>query len=481
MVSATATDSKSITIDYQVNQAPPASQPLQFGIYRSSDSQFDSTATLVDTWTVAPPRQGQPGALVDNAGQPAGALETHQLTIPLPDGLPIDPQKPYVLVVADPGLPSATTDPGQTASFRTYTIGIVTHGGLQNTHWKDGPKWQVETAAILQQQGYDAVIAYNWIAASDLPGRAAMQGPRLASEILAAASQFPASDPVDLHFIGHSEGAVVNTQALVSLESQMTPQLKAGYIKDTLLDPHPANNAILGQEYSVTSGPLGMLATAEISSFQSKAKDPPVFVPSIVNDAEVFYQHTSAANSHGVNSDLYNLWGEVPVQGPAHYYNLTAAGATHAGSTGVSQWYADFVAPTLGNQAPLIQKLQLNGQIDQAGATATSSPVSALSASGPGQVVSGRQPEFSGTAAPGSTIRVYVGPASKLSQIGPAGWTKASANGQWSLTADRPLANGRYRAVAMAFSPALSTRPALAIVPTIPMGNFVVVAQPGSA
>ncbi len=417
-------------------------------------------------------------ALLDDAGQPAGALGTHQLTIPLPNGLPIDPQKPYVLVVADPGTPSATTDPGQTASFRTYSIGIVTHGGLQNTHWKYGPAWQVETAAIMKQQGFDAVIAYNWLAASDLPGRAAMQGPRLASEILAAASRFPASDPVDLQFVGHSEGAVVNTRAMVALESQMTPQLKAGYIKDTLLDPHPANNAVPGQQYSVTDGALGMLATAEISSFQSKAKDPPVYIPSIVNDAEVFYQHTSAANSHGVNSDLYNLWGEVPVQGPAHYYNLTTAGATHGGDTGVSQWYANFVAPTLGNQAPLIQTLQFSGQIDQDGSTSTvtspSSPAKAPSATGSGPVVSGRHPEFSGTAAPNSTIRLYIGPASKPSEIGPAGWTKADATGQWSLTTNRPLANGRYRAVAMAFSRALATRPALEVVPTLPLGGFVV-------
>src|SRR5262249_52668404 len=150
----------------------------------------------------------------------------------------------------------STTDPAQTASFRTYSIGIVTHGGLQNSHWKYGPKWQVQTAAVMQRQGYDAVIAYNWVAASDLPGRAAMQGPRLARQILAAASQFPASDPVDLHFVGHSEGAVVNTEAMVALDGEMTPQLRAGYIKDTLLDPHAANNGVPGKEYSVTSGPL---------------------------------------------------------------------------------------------------------------------------------------------------------------------------------------------------------------------------------
>jgi hypothetical protein len=482
MLSATQSDSRSITVDYQVNQAPDSSHPLQFGIYRSSDSHFDSNATLVDTWTVsapgkgdvpldaaarflrlnawavATPGPGQAGALVDDSGQPAADPGTHELTIPLPDGLPIDPHKPYVLVVADPSFPSAKTDPGQTASFRTYTIGIVTHGGLQNTHWKNGPAWQVETAAILQQQGYDAVIAYNWLAASDVPGRAAMQGPRLASEIMAAASQFPASDPVDLHFIGHSEGAVVNTQAIVALETSMTPQLKAGYIKDTLLDPHAANNAVAGRQYDVTSGMLGALATAEISSFQSKAKDPPVFIPSIVTDAEVFYQHTSVDKSHGVNSGLYNLWGEVPVEGPAHYYNLTDAGATHAGNTGVSQWYANFVAPTLGDQAPLVQTLQLNGQIDQA----------------PGVNPTGHLPEFSGTAAPESTIRLYVGPASKPSKIGLAGSTMADATGQWSLTINRALARGDYRAVATAFSRTLTTRPGLAIVPTRPLGNFVV-------
>ena len=75
----------------------------------------------------------------------------------------------------------------------------------------------------------------------------------------------------------------------------MTPQLKAGYIKDTLLDPHAANNAVPGQQYSLTSGPLGWLAKGEIDSFQSKAKDPAVFIPARVNDAEVFYQHTLAS------------------------------------------------------------------------------------------------------------------------------------------------------------------------------------------
>ncbi len=354
-------------------------------------------------------------------------------------------------------------------------IGIVTHGGLQNTHWKFGPAWQAKTAAILKSQGYDAVIAYHWMSDSNHPGRAARQGPRLAREILATASQFPSGAPVDLHFIGHSEGAVVNTQAIVSLESTMTPELKAGYIKDTLLDPHAANNGVAGQQYSLTGGPMGWLAKAEIDSFQSKAKDPAVFIPSVVNDAEVFYQHTLASQSHGANSGIYNLWGEVPVKGPAHYYNLTAAGTTHAGNTGVSEWYANFVAPTLASQAPLIQTLQLDAQIDHVVATTTPSARSTArqGSLSPQPVVQDRRVEFSGTAAPGSTVRIYVGPASSPSKITPGGHTTTDAAGAWTLTT-HPLPSGHYRAVVMSFSRALRTRRGLAIIPTVPLGGFVI-------
>ena len=49
-----------------------------------------------------------------------------------------------------------------------------------------------------------------------------------------------------------------------------------------------------------------------------------------------------------------------------HYYNLTDMGVTHSGKKGVALWYRNFIVPTLGNQAPLIQELQLDGQIDNA-------------------------------------------------------------------------------------------------------------------
>ena len=484
MLSATTTDSKSVTIEYQVNQAPDAANPIQFGVYRSSNGQFDSSDSLVDTITLAAPgsASGQSAIILDQSGQPATAVGTHQLTLPLAQGLPPYPEKPYVLVVADPSSPSATADPAQTASFRVYTIGIVTHGGNQDPSWIHGPPWELETAYMMRREGFDSVIGYNWVLQSSTPGAAIKQSPRLARMILDIASNFPASDPVDLEFIGHSEGTVVNTYAIVKLEGKMTPQLKSGYIEDILLDPHAANNNVPGQQMSF-GGVLGGLARAIVTNYQAESKDPPVYIPSVVDEAIVFFEHTQATAG-----GIYNLWGQVPVKsdGPVvHYYNLTDMGVTHSGKTGVNYWFRDFIAPTLGDQAPLVQELQLNGQIDNAAPPTTASVSQSTLVQqannaradrvyGPEQVVQSNQPEFSGTAAPGSIIRLALSPAAKPMNITLAGVTTASSTGQWSLTTGHPLRNGQYRTLVTAFSRTLTTRPGLAIVPTQPLGRLVV-------
>jgi hypothetical protein len=486
MLSASTNDSQSVTITYQVNQPIDTEKPLQFGVYRSSDNQFDSGDALVDTETLIPPgsSSGQ-AATLDQNGQPATAVGTHTLTIPLPGGLPPFPSKPYVLVVADPASASAATAPQQTASFRVYTIGIVTHGGIQDTSWKNGPMWQLQIAYIMKQEGFDSVIHYNWVIPSNTPGEAIKQSPRLARMILGTANRFPADAPVDLEFIGHSEGTVINTYAIVKLSDEMTPQLKSGFIEDTLLDPHAANNGLAtGQQVSY-AGVLAGLARDTVTHYQAEAKDPPAFFPSVVDQAQVFYEHTPATAS-----GIYNLWGQVPVQSdgpPVHYYNLTEMGVTHSGNTGVPEWYRNFIVPTLGDQAPLVQQLQLNGQID--GPQSAATPISARAsvaqarvdhAYGPEQVVSTSQPVFSGTAAPGSGVRLYLGPAAKPSETKIAGWTTADTAGNWSLTPRRPLHDGQYRAVVSSFSRDLATRPGLRIIPTQPLGRLVVEAQPGS-
>jgi len=486
MVSATTTNLKSVTIDYRVNQPPDPANPIQFGIYRSSDGRFDSNDSLVSTFTpVAGGGSSGQVATLDQNGQPATALGSHQLVIPLATGLPPYPEKPYVTVVADPSLPSAMTTPGQTASFRTYTIGIVTHGGIEDPSWTHGLPYQLQDAEMMRHEGYDAVIAYNWVLQSNTPGAAIRQSPRLERIILHTASKFPAGAPVNLDFIGHSEGTVINTYAIVLLEHDMTPELKAGYIVDTLLDPHAANNNVPGKQYS-TAGPLSELANAEINSYQGRAKDPPAFVPSIVDEAQVFYQHNTATADA-----IYNLWGQVPVRskGPVvHYYNLSAMGTTHSGKTGIALWYRNFIVPTLGFQAPLVQELELNGQIDgaQTMTTRVTTADGRLAAVhqaeetrvshvyGPAQVVQNDQPSFSGTAAPDSVVRLYIGPATTPSQIALSGWTKANAMGQWSLSTRRPLPDGQYRVVVTAFSRPLRTLPGLTVIPTQPLGRLVV-------
>ena len=439
---------------------------------------------MVGTVTLAPPGAAvQQGAItLDQSGKPATALGTHDLTIPLPQGLPPFPEKPYVLVVADPSSASATADPEQTASFRVFTIGIVTHGGIQDQSWKHGPPWQIETAYMMRHEGFDSVIAYNWVLQSSTPGAAIKQSPRLARMIMDVASQVPANDPVDLEFIGHSEGTVINTYAIVTLAQELTPQLKSGYIQDILLDPHAANQNVPGQQMSF-GGALGGLARDIVTNYQAQANDPPAYIPSIVDQAQVFFQH-----SQSTASAIYNLWGQVPVKsfGPVvHYYNLSDMGATHSGKTGVNYWFRDFIAPTLGDQAPLIQQLQFNGQIDGAKSptAASVSPDTLIQRAstaradrvyGPAQVVQTDQPEFSGTAAPGSLIRLALSPAGKPMNLTLAGVTTANASGQWSLTPIHSLRNGQYRTLVTAFSRTLATRPGLAIVPTQPLGRLVV-------
>jgi hypothetical protein len=475
MISAMTADSQSVTIEYRVDQPVDAAAPVSFGVYRSADGRFDASDSPVDTVTLVPPGVSGQAPTLDRAGGSATAVGTHHLTIALPGGLPPYPEKPYVLVVADPGSATATTDPRQTASFRVYTIGVVTHGGIQDPSWKHGPPWELEIAYMMRHEGFDSVIAYNWALQSSTPGEAIKQSPRLARIILGTADRFPANAVVDLELIGHSEGTVVNTYALAKLQGEMPSQLKAGFIEDTLLDPHAANEDIVTGKQMSFNGPLAGLADMVVNNYQREAKDPPPYFPSIVDQANVFFEHTSA--TAGV---IYNLWGQVPVRsdGPSvHYYNLTAMGVTHSGKTGVNYWYRDFIAPTLGNQAPLVQQLQLNGQIDGARTMTAGSSPGVDRAYGPVQVVSTAQPLFSGTAAPGSVVRLLVGPADKPSEIGLAGVTHADAGGHWSLTARRPLPAGQYRTIVTAFSRPLRIRPGLAIVPTQPLGRLVVAGQ----
>jgi hypothetical protein len=269
-----------------------------------------------------------------------------------------------------------------------------------------------------------------------------------------ALSQFPANAPVDIQFIGHSEGTVVNTQALVRLGSDLPPQLKAGWIEETLLDPHAANTSSR-QQYSVAHNPLGWLAKGLIDSYQAKAHDPEPFVPAFVDQSQVFYQQNPASRDRNTNGHIYNLWGEVPVTGATTYFNLTAAGATHSGKTGVAEWYITHVVPSLGDGAPLVRQDTLSGGLAQSGSTSGIDT-----------------PTFTGSSAPGSIVKLFVAPANKPGELVHAGRTIAGTDGRWSITAP-VLPGGRYRTLAIAWLPR-DARPRLDMVPTAPLGMLVV-------
>lgn len=438
MVSATTADSRGVTFRYDVGNAD-LDRPVRFGVYRSADATLDGSDSAVGSLTVVPP--GQPGATADQNGRPAGAVGPHTVTLPLPGGLPIAPKQPFVLVVADADHALPGEDRGHdTATFRKHVVGVITHGGVQPKEWsRGGPPWERAMARQLTAQGYDAVIPYNWVARSHTAGAAAAHGPALAGEVARVAGQFPASDPVDVHFIGHSEGAVVNSEALLQLNRQgMSPALNAGYKKVTMLDPHAANNNLAAKQYSVSGGLFGWLARQEINKFQSKAKDPLPVVPANTNEAEVFFQHTPAKKAD-THDGVYNLWGQVPVQGQAHYYDLTAPGVSHSGKFGVQDWYRLNVVPTLAAGEPAVRSGALSGEA-----------VGAAPHDGPGG--DPRQPVvYAGKAAPGTTVRLLAG-RTDSQRMTPVARGTAGADGTWTLTT-QPLLPNSYRVVAVSGSP----------------------------
>jgi hypothetical protein len=158
-------------------------------------------------------------------------------------------------------------------------------------------------------------------------------GNLLAQEVLAAAQRLPLdpNDVVDVHFIGHSRGAVVISQAIATLPSLAAgfEPLQAGYLKMTMLDPHPARNATPGF-YDAKNSHAGRLAVERYLEFQAKAVDPDVVVPGSVAEAEDYYQNTLVRDLSGKESIL-NLWGEYEIASPVpiSLHNLTGPNVGH--------------------------------------------------------------------------------------------------------------------------------------------------------
>lgn len=334
------------------------------GVYRSADPVFDASDELVGS-----------GAALTPAGFGFGSGFAG-----LNAELPLDPTRDFVLVVADPNAQVAELNDGNnTASFRKIAVAAVAHGFSVTGN---PIEWLAPFAAQVQAEGYDLAFPFVWTPLSQVPtpdgtvvaGRALADFVRLGAGILAGPN-----DVVDVHLIGHSRGTSVVSQAFQSLTlNPGSRALQFGYYKETLLDPHVARNfgpAELGAlEVLAASGTEATSQVAQISfdpsrefsrsfslavlAFQAGAMDAPAFVPSAVDEAEVYFQRlpwnattyiipgqtTTAEKFIGVN-----FLGPTAVPNPfGRSVRNIDLGPEGVGHYEVPDWYLANVVPTLG-------------------------------------------------------------------------------------------------------------------------------------
>jgi pimeloyl-ACP methyl ester carboxylesterase len=349
VLSAQLVTPTTVQFTYQTTVDPG---PFSAGVYRSADPVFDPSDVKVTS------------AMITGPSAPGGSTAT----IHLAGEMPLNPVRPYVLVVADAGNAIAETDEGNnTSSFRKLALGVVTHGVEP-----DGmmPPWVTAMATALEAKGYAETIAFDWAAASRLPvpGITTVYGLRLAEQIRLTADALGTlpTDVVDVHLIGHSRGAVVVSQALLSLNAAPGPrELQLGYTQVTLLDPHPARNRaplffgllelangsgvsnIGGFSFDPRSA-VSVAAALTILQFQAAVNDPRVVLPANVDAAEMFYQRLPWYQTiTPFEQQLHlNLWGIRPQEvvnlsgSPLVAIDLaTVPSATGVGHTGVQFWY----------------------------------------------------------------------------------------------------------------------------------------------
>jgi hypothetical protein len=346
MTFATTTDSRTVSVNYTINNASLAGQNVSFNIYRSSGYNSLSGAQLLGAATI-------PAS--DSADLSLGSHTGVKLSLTAPNGQPVtaltpNTALPFIVVVAD-------TD-GSTASFETHVLGVIVSGlelDPQLLLLNQVPAWETQMAAALQQSdGYEAVIPFNWVRLSILPFPQAIQlaAGQLYQQIVAESDQLASQHPgdvVDINFIGHSRGTLVISDVLQELNGTSDPALRGGYMEMTLLDPHPAN-LTYGQFSWASLLPGGNELAALVALFELLAQDAQVIVPSNVEQTLEFDQQTPAEQL-GFPSWLeiwINLWGEVPgaipnqsIQ-PIEAKNLTDLNAPGIGLVGhfeVPEWY----------------------------------------------------------------------------------------------------------------------------------------------
>jgi hypothetical protein len=320
--SLSTTDSRSLTVDYHVD-FENVTEPLTINFYRSPTPQFDPNHNIL----LATQIDYDP------------AIGTHEdKDIPISGGLAPNTLMPYVLAVANQDNAVAETTTGNdTAFFRTYVIGAVAVGFDPSSLFTSTPATWVQTMAssLITQDGYQAAIPFTWDSAYPDPQLIIDAGNTLAGEIMQAAESIPnlqPNDVIDLHLIGHSRGSVVVSEAIQDILADPPPllnptpaetSLTRGYYKITLLDPHPANLLNLPDaniaplslpiSFSSIAYDEGILSlAAAYYYFEYKVQDPTVFIPSRVNEADILYEKTDAADISSLPESILNLQGLDP-------------------------------------------------------------------------------------------------------------------------------------------------------------------------
>jgi hypothetical protein len=228
-----------------------------------------------------------------------------------------DPFK-YVLAVVDPvrSVPGIGVD-NSDAHYRNYIVGAVSVGydpfAWGQDHAPDDWVQKMASSIGPDGAGYDGAIAFGW--ASGLPSSQAIidAGHNLTAQVLLKVQSFTGlqeNDVVDVHMIGHSRGSVVISLAMQDLLESDKPQLHHGYMKMTLLDPHPANLKYgLSADINLAVPPVGIPVLIGYALFEGIVQDPPVYVPGRVNEIEQIWQQNPWYLCPVGKESLLNLWG----------------------------------------------------------------------------------------------------------------------------------------------------------------------------
>ncbi len=332
----TTTDSKSLSIAYAIG-ANPTDAPVEVDVYRSADATYvagDTAAVDVALLSVtgADAAEGTHSITVSPFGTAGAAYAFAQAQALRPD-----PTHKYLIATADQNgalaAGDATTVPQ--AGFRFWLIGAVTHGyvgsipAVLNAQFHTDFAGEYQSfvdafAAGLLTDGYDASIGFHWEYEADraIPNQPVQQGLVLEKLVLAKESHLATGpdDVVDVNLIGWSRGTIVVNSALTAMDADpATPaDIARGFICESLVDPHPANNLLSGESTYTGLDPATLAKTAAVYDgyykFQAAVHDlqgTRFTIPSNVDAVSDMYQHNPVSVLDGSEA-LLNLWGLAP-------------------------------------------------------------------------------------------------------------------------------------------------------------------------